>query len=278
MNIIKILLEDLQSTLDLENLEKLEKILRKEAGYKNKFLNLKYNELGADKYIEWLKSEVNKVQKRQKEHGLEQSKIDDIDLLPAEQLPQDLEYKKEPKIKDEAIIDVLSSLPRLISSPKAKKSREDKNITLTKTAKGGVLFSDKDLIRAVAARMGIDADIYEAAGFGRLPDNYNDEDVWKTMDASKNGTIPFVPSKWQILYTDAIQAISALPKDIKDEISNILEKGSSPKDVHYPVKSDLPYDDTGTTYESIKLLDDIILEDNNGICIIPKYSIISKIR
>lgn len=144
------------------------------------------------------------------------------------------------KLRDESVVDVLSYLSNY--------------------------WKNKDKVRVVAARLGIDPDLYELAGLGKIPSDPSDEDVWKTMDMSKKGKLPFYQSAWQPFYIDAMQDLKSLPDEVKDEIQTIVQSGSEAKsDVEYPIDDK----NVGRTFES-KLLDDIILESDGFINIIPK--------
>lgn len=166
---------------------------------------------------------------------------EDIKLLDYEELGRNLEAPdQEEIIKDEAIIDVLKYLANL--------------------------WRNKDRVRVLAARFGIDPEIYQAAGLGNLPDDYDDKDVWNTMDKSNMGTEQFKQSVWQPFYIDTLEKLKELPDDIKDEIA---DKIAMKKNVHFPVRSDRSYNDTGMAFEGV-LLDDLIIDDNNSMFIISK--------
>jgi hypothetical protein len=82
----------------------------------------------------------------------------------------------------------------------------------------------EDHVRAVAARFGVNPAIYSSAGLGHIPTNPDDEDVWNTMDVSKQGQYKFNNSAWQPLYMEALEAVESLDQDQKDIISDLLSE------------------------------------------------------
>jgi hypothetical protein len=211
--------------------EKIEKILRRNYGYKNKQFNNKIKELDSyEKYYNWLVKELKSAQhNKDGDFDLEA----DISLID-KPIEQDIEYKKETKIKDEAIVDILIYLKKVLNP---------------------------DRVRAIAARFNIDPDLYQLAGLGSLPENYNDEDVWKTMNISKNN--PFYDHVWQPFYIESLKKLQELPKEIKQEIESIIEKSSYKREIDYPITKNKH----NITYEA-KLLENILINDN-GMKIIP---------
>lgn len=170
---------------------------------------------------------------------------EDIPLMGHQEIDNNME-SEGPKehLKDQSIIDVLKYLVHY--------------------------FRSRDRVRVLAARFGLDPDIYAAAGLGNIPQDYNDEDIWNTMDQSGQGNVPFYKSAWQPYYIESLDKINDLPKEIKQEIADIVQQGNETKDnVSYPVRSDDQYNDIGIAYEA-KLLNNI---DINGL-IIEKGSII----
>jgi len=231
--------------------EKLERILRREFGFKQKDFNERLRELGDyKKYSEWLE---NELEKRRQKDGLEEVEVD-IDLID-KPIKGDIEAEKsEPKIKDEAIIEILKYLAWQLHN--------------------------KDLVRVIAARFHIDPDIYSAAGLGHLPENYTDEDVWKTMKKSGYGRRPFKDSIWQPYYIRAKERFAELSQEVKDEIIEIMQKHKENKqDVGYPVSDPKEYDiapDERYAYENKSLQGSMVLLENifdkNQMLLYPKYS------
>jgi len=155
------------------------------------------------------------------------------------------------QFKDEGVIDVLKYLSNL--------------------------WRSRDRVRVIAARLGIDPDIYAAAGLGNIPDDYDDEDIWNTMDQSNHGQVEFYQSKWQPYYIDTMERLKELPDDIKQEISDIVQKSKEHKrDVSFPVRSDRPYDDEGQAFEG-RLLNDLVIEEENSITVLSKGSSVFKV-
>ena len=230
---MKIIFED-AVTIYGDKADKIEKILRRQYGYKNKQFNEKLKEFGSyEKYYHWLEKELENKQKQSDELDLEA----DIDLIDKPFPKKDIKQPtKQEKIKDEAIVDVLQYLQRIMKP---------------------------DRVRAIAARFHVDPDIYMMAGLGNLPENYTDEDVWKTMDMSEDK--PFYDHIWQPFYIDSFSKLQNLPDEIKDEINDIVERASNKREVEYPVDNES--ERYSTTFEA-KILEDIILEDKTGIKII----------
>lgn len=225
------------STVD--QAEQLADTLRKGYGISPKEIRQLYNDAGRDyeKFLELLKQKEDQLQIQKKPQDIPTK---DINPLGGEELTTDIEYESEDKLHDEAIIDVLKYLTKYLRN--------------------------KDRIRVIAARLGIDSDLYQAAGLGIVPDDYDDEDIWNTMDMSDQGSQPFYKSVWQPFYIESMEKLRELPLGVKAEIRKIVS--DSPKrEVTYPINN--PHIDSGITYEA-KLIDDLIIENNGKLSIIPK--------
>lgn len=111
------------------------------------------------------------------------------------------------------------------------------------------LWRSKDRVRVIAKRFGIDPDLYAAAGLGAIPNDPSDEDIWNTMDASKDGQIPFVDSTWQPFYIDTLHKLQSLPDDVKQDIAGLMDKAKERR----------------VQYESVKLVEDVAIFTDNGM-------------
>ena len=109
-------------------------------------------------------------------------------------------------------------------------------------------YTNKDLTRALAARLKLDPDIIDTAGLGQLPQNYTDEDVWKIMDERVHGK--FIDSAWQPLYMAAVGLVKQMPHGIFKELSSGIHEAK------------------------LRLKDDIIIERNGVVDVIPAGSLI----
>lgn len=213
--------------------EKIEKLLRRKHGYKNKQFNDKLNELGSyEAYYKWLENELARIEQPEEDNNLDLES--DIALID-KPIEKDIKHAQpDSKLPDEAVIDVLQYLQRVMSP---------------------------DRVRAVAARFNIDSDIYQLAGLGSLPENYTDEDVWNTMDIGKQK--PFYDHVWQPFYIKSLEKLQNLPNEIKLEIEKIIDSHQNKKEVQYPIDNET----IGTAFEA-KLLEDLIIEEKEEVTII----------
>lgn len=124
------------------------------------------------------------------------------------------------------------------------------------------LWKSKDRVRVLAKRFGVNPDLYAAAGLGVIPENPTDEDIWNTMDMSKKGEIKFVDSTWQPYYMDTLERLQNLPQEDKDHIISILEKAQ----------------ENQTKFESVKLVEDLMILTENGMHVVPRGSSIKLIK
>ena len=218
-----------------EKADKIERILRREHGYKNKQFNDKLKELSSyEDYYKWLVSELQRVE------AVPSGKVDDLDVdinLIDKPIEKDVSApEKDDPVRDEAIVDILEYLQRVLN---------------------------KDRVRAIAARFHIDPDLYQLAGLGNLPDNYSDEDVWNTMSMSKDR--PFHDHIWQPYYIESLYKLQNLPSEVKEAVKDILQQHSQPREVEYPIDDRT----SGTTFEAVTLLQDLIIESDGKMLIIP---------
>lgn len=206
-------------------------------------------------YADYLESKLTEHEPKEK-IDFDSREITDADIpghIPAGQF-DDSKTGTGPKdkpISDESVIDALKMLAANLG-PKGR----DKTIVL-------------------AARLNIDSELIEGAGFGSLPPNYTDEDVWNILKISrKNGKqIPFIDHAWQPFYMEALEDLKELPSEVRDHIIELLTS-SEPKETTYPVVNkdsmvDDPIRNKGIrkVYEA-KLIDDLVIESADGINVI----------
>lgn len=223
--------------LDDNDIRKLERTLRKKYHYRNKDLNQASEDKTMEEYLEWLIKEVEKKENKKIENILNlETPKSEVELDP-----KITAQKSEKKFKDEAIIDILQYL--------------------------SYIWRSKDRVRAIAARFGIDSDLYMMAELGTLPNSYTDKDIWNTMDRSKKGKIDFYQSAWQPFYIESLQMLQNLNSEEKKIINNIIQQHAETiRPIHYPVSTNNPYQDVGITYEC---KENIVFENINGLSIIP---------
>jgi hypothetical protein len=273
----KLITEDAVKWIDLA--EDLARTLRRSHGYtpeqirniyKQSQIASKRPEDKAKDYFKLLDAELQKLK--------EKEEISD-DFIPTsdEEIPTGkMAPEKEKKVSDEAIIGVLEYLVKVfegaqLPSTTGYKRGDDSFIKQKMTDDERIKTinaSPKDKVRVLAARLKIDPDIYLTAGFGSLPENYTDEDVWKTMDASKKGKVPFYDSVWQPLYMDSLERLQNLSEEERAEIKGILDQHSEKVEkVTYPINSK----EVGSVYEA-RLVDDIMIISESGPMVISKGS------
>lgn len=247
-----LLFEDLAD--DIENLENR---LRRAFGVSSKEIRQLYKKADqkAEPFYQLLKQKNKELEDQQADGVSGPDDEEDISSFKVagrepEQLSSSMEYDDHyEQTRHEAVVNVLKYLQDY--------------------------FGGKDRVRVIAARFGVDPDVYFDADLGHLPENYTDKDVWDTMDRSGHGKKPFKNSIWQPLYIAAEKELMNLPDDVKERLAVVAQKGQEVKrDVHYPVRTDRPFHDVGMTFEG-RSLDDIIVEDDNIFYIISKGTFIS---
>jgi len=221
-----------------EKAEELEKILRRQYGLTSKNFDELLQQSGKN-----YKTYFEKLRKLHDEKASKPEPDQDIDLSKSKPLPDIEDRPKKLAHRDEQLIDILEYLEKY--------------------------WKNKDRVRVFAARIKIDPELYMVAGLGKLPDNYTDEDIWNTMDASKKGKIKFVDSTWQPLYIKTMDLLQQLPEEVKDEITELLYK---PRTHTYPVTAGGP--ERKIRENRYTLIYDIIINEDNIVRIIPAGSII----
>jgi len=210
-----------------------------------------------DIYLELLRAEAEKYKPKETIDLSDTSEITDVDIpghIPADQF-KDSEIGSGPKekpIRDESVIDALKLLA----------------VNL------GPMGRDKAIV--IAARLGIDSELIEGAGFGTLPSNYTDSDVWNILKMSKDKAgkpTPFYDGAWQPFYIDAIEDLKDLPHDVREHIVEILTS-EEPRETTYPTSDKNSLVDDPVRNPSIKkvyeakLVKDLVIESSNGMFVI----------